>query len=191
MTKYHDFEYYPLTLQRWPDFEALMGECGAYGGCWCMFWHLTRSEFSKTGSEGNKQAMLAKVKSGQVPGLLIYEDGMAVAWCAVAPRSAFAALERSRVFKRVDQAFVWSIVCFFIKEEMRGKELMLKAIQAAVHYAGESGARIVEAYPVECDHYYSPADLYMGVAQIFHQAGFREIQRPLLSRHIIMRLQIN
>jgi GNAT superfamily N-acetyltransferase len=186
-----DVEYFPLTLQRWADFEALMGKKGAYGGCWCMFWHLTRAEFSKASGEQNKQAMLTRLKLGQVPGILIYDNQTAVAWCAVAPRSAFAALERSRIFKRVDQAAVWSIVCFFIKEDMRNKGLMLKAIRAAVAYARQNGARILEAYPVEYDQHCSPLDLYMGVAQIFRKAGFQEVKRPPSSRHVIMRLNID
>ncbi|HEB84575.1 MAG TPA: N-acetyltransferase, partial [Bacteroidetes bacterium] len=31
-------EVYPLSPERWGDFEALFGERGACGGCWCMYW---------------------------------------------------------------------------------------------------------------------------------------------------------
>lgn len=186
-----EVEYFPLTLQRWADFEAVMGKKGAYDGCWCMFWHLSRAEFSKASGEQNKHAMFTRVKLGQVPGILIYDHQTPVAWCAVAPRPNFSALERSPIFRRVDQEPVWSIVCFFIKEDMRGKGLMLKAIQAAIHYAGENGARIVEAYPVEGGHHCSAVELYMGAAQTFRQAGFKEVKHPPSSRHVIMRLQID
>ena len=33
-------EYHTLTPDRWPDFEKLFGEKGAYGGCWCMWWRI-------------------------------------------------------------------------------------------------------------------------------------------------------
>jgi hypothetical protein len=37
--------YKPLTPEIWDDFEALFGAHGAFGGCWCMYWRLTRREF--------------------------------------------------------------------------------------------------------------------------------------------------
>ncbi len=32
-----DLEFQPVTAERWQDLEALFGESGAYGGCWCMY----------------------------------------------------------------------------------------------------------------------------------------------------------
>ncbi len=48
-------KFHPLTTERWNDLETLFGKSGAYGGCWCMWWRTTRSEFSKQGNEGNRQ----------------------------------------------------------------------------------------------------------------------------------------
>jgi hypothetical protein len=42
-----NLEFHPVTSNRWPDFEALFGENGACGGCWCMLWRLTRKEFEQ------------------------------------------------------------------------------------------------------------------------------------------------
>jgi hypothetical protein len=31
-----DLTFYPLTADRWGDFEALVGPSGACAGCWCL-----------------------------------------------------------------------------------------------------------------------------------------------------------
>jgi hypothetical protein len=38
-------KFFPVIPKRWSEFEALFGERGACGGCWCMLWRLKRSEF--------------------------------------------------------------------------------------------------------------------------------------------------
>lgn len=107
-------ESYPVTTERWHDLEELFGKSGACGGCWCMWWRLTRFEFRKQAGQGNKESMKRIVDSGEVPGLLAYADNRAIGWCSVGPREAYPSLERSRTLKRVDDGPVWSIVCFYI-----------------------------------------------------------------------------
>jgi hypothetical protein len=46
-TIFPELTFVPLTKERWSDFETLFGVRGACGGCWCMFWRLTRSEFER------------------------------------------------------------------------------------------------------------------------------------------------
>ena len=110
-------EFHPVTPERWPDFESLFGEKGACGGCWCMLWRLTRKEFERQKGEANRRSMKTIVESGEIPGLLAYSEKHPVAWCSVAPRQRFPALERSRVLKKLDDQPVWSISCFFIQKE--------------------------------------------------------------------------
>ncbi|GAG54829.1 unnamed protein product, partial [marine sediment metagenome] len=104
----HELRYEPLIPERWTDFEALFGERGAVGGCWCMWWRIKRAEFEEQKGEGNRLAMKEIVESGEVPGILAYSDGKAVGWCSVAPRGQFPVLQRSRVLKPVDDTPVWS-----------------------------------------------------------------------------------
>lgn len=96
--------FHPLTPARWRDFEALFGKSGAYGGCWCVWFRLTRAQFSKGQGAGNKRAMKKIVSAGKPPGLLAYADGRPVGWVAVAPREAYPVLDRSRVAKIRDAA---------------------------------------------------------------------------------------
>ncbi len=182
-----DLQFQPLTMDRWPDFEALFGPQGAYGGCWCMWWRSTRREFAQRGSEGNRQAMKALVQSGQVPGIMAYHQGQPVGWCSVAPREQYGALERSPVLKRLDDTSVWSLVCFFVADGYRGQKIAEWLIQAAVEYVRSQGGQVVEAYPTQPgDGRLPPVSSFMGIPAIFERAGFVECARPS-KRKVIMR----
>jgi GNAT superfamily N-acetyltransferase len=176
-TSPQDLEFQSVTPERWQDLEALFGEHGAYGGCWCMWWRLKRSEFAKQIGQGNKEALKRIVEAGEVPGLLAYADGQPVAWCSLGPRETFPALERSRTLKRVDDKPVWSIVCFFVARSARRKGVMQKLLRAAVEYARAHGAEIVEGYPAEPTGSLSGASGFTGVVSTFRQAGFVEVLR--------------
>jgi GNAT superfamily N-acetyltransferase len=179
--------YRPLTPEVWADFEALFGPKGAYAGCWCMWWRSTRAEFARQQGEGNRKAMRALVRRGEVPGILGYLGGAPVAWCSIAPRERFASLERSRVLKRLDDLPVWAIVCFFVSKAHRGQGLSLEALRAAVHFARTQGATIIEAYPaVPKRRELPPVSSFMGIPHTYAAAGFEEVARPSASR-IIMR----
>jgi GNAT superfamily N-acetyltransferase len=183
-----DIEIKPLTLRAWKHFEALFGPRGAYGGCWCMWWHLSRSQFSAGQGDSNRCAMRALVASGVVPGVIGFVDGKPRGWCSIAPREQYATLERSRVLKRLDREPVWSIVCFFIDRKSRGKGLGEKLILGAVEYARSQGAKIVEAYPtVPRKGVLPPVSSFMGIPKMFERAGFKEVARPSASRAIVRR----
>lgn len=183
-------QFHPLTKKRWTDFEALFGERGACGGCWCMFWRLTRKEFDSGKGEGNRRAMQAIVQSGKIPGILGFAQDRPVAWCSVAPRGDFPALARSRILKPVDKLPVWSISCFFVEKNYRGKGLSTQMIGAAVDYVKKKGGSVVEAYPVEPRKDKMPdAFAWTGLASAFIKAGFTECARrsetrPIMRFHI-------
>ena len=182
-------EVRPLTPERWPDLEKLFGPGGAYGGCWCMWFRLRRKEFAQNSGKQNRQAMKEIVDSGEPPGLLACVDGEPVGWVSLAPRDKFTHLERSRTFKRVDDQPVWSIVCFFVAKPYRGQGLMEKLLEAAIRYAADRGAKIVEGYPVEPGERLSGYSGYTGIVSTFRKAGFAEVLRRA-DRRPIMRYAI-
>ena len=183
-------EFQPLTPERWPDLERLFGEHGAYGGCWCMWWRITRSQFSKQQGEGNRQALHEIVASGEVPGILAYVEGEPVGWCSVAPRDSYPSLNRSRVLKKLDNTPVWSIVCFYVDKGHRSQGLTLDLIRAAIEYVRGQGGRVIEAYPTQPKgERLPPVSSYMGLPSLFEQAGFVECRRPSQSK-VIMRYYI-
>jgi GNAT superfamily N-acetyltransferase len=187
MTERDPIEFYPLTKERWEDFDRLFGPRGACGGCWCMWWRLKRSEFERRKGEDNRRAMHYIVASGEVPGILAYQGTDPVGWCSVAPRDSFPVLDRSRILKPVDNLPVWSIVCFFIDKQHRRQGLCGKLIRAAVDHATRSGATTVEAYPIEpqAGRRLTPAFVYTGPASAFRQAGFVQVARRSQTRPIM------
>ena len=180
------FEIHPLTPQRWRDFEALFGAHGAYGGCWCMWWRSTRSEFGKRRGEGNRRAMKAIVDSGKIPGLLAYLGPEPVGWCSVAPREEFSSLERSPVLKRLDDQPVWPIVCFYVAKGFRGQGIAEALIGGALDYVRSRGGSMVEAYPTPPKETpLAPVSSYMGLPAMFIRTGFVECARPSRSKWVM------
>jgi GNAT superfamily N-acetyltransferase len=87
-------------------------------------------------------------------------------------------LERSRLLKRVDVAPVWSVVCFLVSKAFRRKGVTTVLLRAAVEYAREHGARIVEGYPIEPKTpRIATVFAWTGLASAFQQAGFVEVER--------------
>lgn len=184
--KIGELKFEPVTKKHRDDFEALFGERGASGGCWCMWWRLKRFEFEKNKGKRNKEAMSNIVNSGEIPGILAYSDNKPIAWCSVAPREKYPSLERSRVLKRIDDTSVWSIVCFFIDKRYRNKGVSVKLLLACIKYVKEKGGRVLEGYPVEPKKERIPEVFaWTGFANAFKAAGFIECARRSETRPIM------
>jgi GNAT superfamily N-acetyltransferase len=182
-------EFHPLTPERWRDFETLFGDRGACGGCWCMWWRITRAEYEKRKGARNKQAMKNLVDDDDAPGIIAYQNGQPIGWCSVAPRETFPRLGRSRSLKPVDEQPVWSVVCFFIAKEHRRKGLSVKLLKAAIDFVRERKGRIVEGYPIDPKKKQADAFVWTGLASAFVKAGFKEVERRSETRPI-MRYEI-
>ena len=182
--------FMPLTPDKWSAFEELFGSRGACGGCWCMYYRLTRSQFEAQKGNKNRAAMKSIVDSGEVPGILGMAGGRAIGWCAVAPRPEFSMLERSRILKPLDEEPVWSIVCLFIEKSHRRKGVSVAMLKAAAEYVRKRGGRIVEGYPVEPKKGDMPdVFAFSGLASAYRKAGFKECLRRSETRPI-MRYEI-
>ena len=183
-------EFHPLTHERWADLEKLFGKHGASGGCWCMWWRLSRSEFLKQRGEENRMALKRIMDSGEIPGILAYTNGEPIGWCSVSPRESYPTLECSRVLRKVDDKPVWSIVCFFVAKQFRHKGVTVALLKAAIEHVKEQGGKILEGYPVEPKKGYTPDPFaYTGLASAFRKAGFADVLRRSETRPI-MRYEI-
>jgi GNAT superfamily N-acetyltransferase len=178
--------FQPVTLAEWPDLQQLFTARGPQNGCWCMYWRQTRTEFHSQFGEDNRAAMQSIIESGRVPGILAYLDGQPVGWCSIAPREEFPSLDRSSTLRRVDEQPVWSIVCFFVAKPYRQAGLTRALIEAAITYAKENGARIVEAYPVIPESMTDPrSQLYTGALSTFENLGFKIAARRSPHRVVV------
>jgi GNAT superfamily N-acetyltransferase len=178
--------FHPLTPDRWSDLEKLFGERGASGGCWCMWFRIKRSSYEKEKGAANKKAFKKIVSTGKVPGILAYNNGEPVGWCAIEPREAFPVLAGSRILAKVDEKPVWSIVCFFVGKSFRRKGLTVELLKASIQHAKTRGAKILEGYPVDPKAGAMPdAFAYHGLVDAFRKAGFKEVVRRSETRPIM------
>ncbi|MFO7543956.1 MAG: GNAT family N-acetyltransferase [Trueperaceae bacterium] len=140
---------------------------------------------SRQGEESVGSASFGKMQAGQT------QAGQTpVGWVSLGPRSEYAKLRRSPVMRTVDDQPVWSIVCFVVPSEHRGRGVTKELLEGAITYAREQGAAILEAYPVDLavpDHANAP---WFGSAHMFAEAGFEEVARRRDDRPV-MRLWLS
>ena len=180
------YKFFPVTNERWNDFEKLFGEKGACAGCWCMYWRLKQSDLDAKKGNGNKRAMKKIIGSGKIPGILAYSEGKPIGWCSVAPREDFSRLGNSRILKPVDEKSVWSVVCFFIHKAHRKMGLSIALLNAAKKFVKSSGGKILEGYPIEPKKDKMPdAFAWTGISAAFQSAGFKEVARRSETRPIM------
>jgi GNAT superfamily N-acetyltransferase len=184
-------EVHPVTPERWGDLADLAGERGFTSGCWCMWWRVTSKEFDERHGAGLRRDLQRLVDAGRAPGLLAYVDGVPAGWVAVAPRDEYPRLDRSPKLRRLDDRPVWSITCFSIDRRHRRRGVAAVLLDAAVDFAQERGAEVVEAYPIDtAGAKRSSAELYTGTLAMFERAGFEEVARrgwrPIVRRAVAL-----
>jgi len=183
-------EIHSLTPERWSDFVELFERRGRRGGhrnapaygCWCMFWRDRTLEHG----EPKKRAMEKIVRAGREPGLLAYAEGRAVGWISIESREQHQPLLRSPQYRpREDEDGVWSIVCFAVDKEVRGRGVHEALLATAVEHAFARGALAVEAYP----HLEKRGD-YMGHVDLFCAHGFEPV-RETAKRVVVRRTALS
>jgi GNAT superfamily N-acetyltransferase len=170
-----------VDRQSWPDLERLFESLGGPKYCWCMAWRATLEEAKQTDGAHRKAALKRRVDAGTPVGLLGYLGEESAAWCSIAPRTTYRPLGG---LEDETPENVWSLVCMFVVRRFRGHGLAAQLIAAAIRYAQENGATIVEAYPVDAD---SPSYRHMGRVSTFLAAGFTEVGRVGMRRHLVRR----
>jgi len=167
----------PLTASRFEALAALFREGGDPRSCWCMFWRLRAKDFSEAKVPQLRGGLAALAAGPLAPGLVAFRGDRAVGWCSLGPREDFGRLEHSRVIPRVDDQAVWSIVCFAVSKDARGKGVAGALLEAAVNWARNQGAKVLEAYPVEIgsDKTMNAESAYTGTLPMFERAGFKVV----------------
>lgn len=181
----------PLTPDRWPDFEAIFNArgCSVARGCWCMYYRLSGAGHEvprrTTRAKAYRRRLKALVDAGQPPGLIGYRGKVPVGWVSLGPREDYAKLARSPVMRPVDGRSVWSIICFVVPSEYRGRGVARTLLDGAVSYARKRGARFVEAYPVDRPDRSNDETMWFGAKSMYDKAGFVEVARRKPQRPVV------
>ena len=177
----------PLTRKNWGQFVELVGNKGACGNCWCMYYRFSKTDFVEgKPDEGNKNAMKEIVWQNKPAGILGFYEGLPIAWCAFAPREDFMKLEKSRVHKRIDDMSVWSIPCFFIDKKFRRLGVSVALLKGVISYAGKNGIKIIEAYPtIPTQDKLPDSFAWIGLYKSFERAGFEIVDRTSKNRPMV------
>lgn len=181
----------PLTPDLWPDFETVMGPQGACYGCWCTYFRMTAAERKQASAAEKKAFMRARVERQPPPGVIGYIDGEPFGWVQVGPRADVPNWNSHRTVSRplneadAEDPGIWAVSCFMMTSRKRGQGLSHALLGAAMDFARESGARLVEACPIERTRQSKSVGLYVGPVNIFIAAGFeavaqRKAGRPLM-----------
>ena len=172
----------PLTADRFPDMEVVFGDRGVARSCFCMHWRRPDGGF---GDERDNRDRFADVAAeGRPPGLIGYIEEDPVGWVQVGPRHEFPTLDRSRLLKRVDDVKPWSINCFVVRTGYRKRGVGAGLLAAAIAFAEDEGAEVIEAYPVDGPRS-SAVDYFTGTLSMFDEHGFVEVIRRNDSRPIV------
>ena len=144
---------------------------------------MTSSAYRRSSKQDRVDALEELVHACTPVGILAYSEEQPVAWCSIAPRETYQALERYRALPRIDDTPVWSIVCLFVDRHFRRQGLTGSLLRAAVDYARDQNAPIVEGYPVAPD---ATSYTYMGTPETFRRAGFVDVT-PAGQKRLVMR----
>jgi GNAT superfamily N-acetyltransferase len=173
---------YPLTPARFPDMEQVFGERGVARNCFCMHWRRPDGGFAD--DRDNRDRFADRASRGRPPGLLGYLGEQPVGWVQVAPRDEFPTIARSPLLKPIDEIDTWSINCFVVRTGNRKRGVGTGLLAAAIAYAKDQGAAVIEAYPVDGERA-SVVDYFTGTIGMFDQHGFVEIIRRNDTRPIV------
>ena len=167
----------PALRSDMPAVATLFGAKGACAGCWCMYWGLLKADYDEGRGDPNRRALEKEMRAGHTHALLAFAGDEPVGWCRVGPRASFPRLGKSRKLRRMradDSA--WSVVCFFVRRDWRGKGVGRALLKAAAAYAFAQGAVVVEGYPVRpatSDKRLPDVFAWTGTRNLFEKAGFR------------------
>lgn len=172
----------PLTPDRLADMEQVFGERGTARNCFCMHWRRPDGGFGDR--RDNRARFADRASGGRPPGLLGYVEGKPVGWVQVAPNSEFPALARSRLLRPVDDIETWAINCFVVRTGHRKRGVAAGLLAAAIEFAKNEGATVIEAYPVDGVRV-SAVDYFTGIMSMFEEHGFTEVIRRNQDRPIV------
>jgi len=175
----------------WDDIQHALSGGGDGRSCQCVWPVLTNKEWQTTDLDQRTTLFQQEVASDHPPGIVVYVDGEAAGWVRIGPRVAQRRLGRTHNIvattrESLDDDSVWAVSCFVVRREHRGQGLNAALLDAAVSFARESGARVIEGYPIDtAETNVRVNDLFHGALSTFLTAGFTKIPGPKPDRPLV------
>ncbi len=192
-----------LTPATWQDFERLFSKHGGVGGCWCMYYQRPRGGTMKGLTSSDRRAKNKRDKKSLVDddrshGILLYDRGNPIGWCAYGLKQEFPRIDNGRNYKRLDieknPEKLWRITCFFVDRNYRKKGVARVALNATLDSIKAKGGGVVEAYPVS--HKSAKAWskwsnwFWFGTESMFEREKFKVVGL-MGPHHLLMRRTLN
>ncbi len=169
------FRIRELGKETWPDFARIVEKHnGVWGGCWCVAFHLNRSEEKEW--TGKHRALKEKlVRANRSHAALVYNGTDVVGWCQFGPPAELPA--RMSGFNRLGESSPdWRITCFFVDRDHRKEGVAKAALQGALRMIAAKGGGTVDGYPIATKGKpYSSSFLWGGTQSMFTEFGFRPL----------------
>ncbi len=84
--------------------------------------------------------------------------------------------------------------CFVVRREHRGSGVGAALLEAAVDWASQHGASVVDGHPVDTHGLVgapSPSAMFTGTLSMFQRAGFTEIGRTYRTRPVMRHMLLH
>ncbi|MFC7789387.1 GNAT family N-acetyltransferase [Microbacterium sp. MAHUQ-60] len=181
------------TITRWDDVQHSLSGGGDGRSCQCIWPVVSNKDWEATNLEQRRRMLHDEISSGPPPGLLAYVDGVGAGWIRIGPRTVQTRILRTRAIvaatdEPLDDPSVWAVTCFVVRREFRGMGLNGQLLDAAIDYTKESGARMIEAYPVDTSEgEHRSNDLFHGTLSTFLSRGFQEAEPLTRGRVLVVR----
>jgi GNAT superfamily N-acetyltransferase len=145
----------------------------------------------------NKRDKKSLVDQDRSHGVLLYDRGNPIGWCAYGLKQEFPRIDNGRNYKRLDlldePEKVWRITCFFVDRDYRKKGVANLALKAALDSIKEQGGGIVEAYPVTQKSAKAWSKwsnwFWFGTESMFERENFKVVG-PMGPHHLLVRRTI-
>ncbi len=189
-----DIRIHPVTPDRAQDWVTLFGPKGACYDCWCLHFRLAPKVRQEMTGAAKRDLMVRRIEDGPPPGLIAYRGDVPIGWMQIGPRADVPEWNNPRramsPLPDTDPAdrTVWAISCFFFVSRERGQGLSHRMVAEGLKFARTSGAKLVEASPMDRSKTSKSIGLYVGSTAVFEKAGFTEVARQKPGRPLMRKL---
>ncbi len=141
--------------------------------------------------EHNRRRKEELVEKGQAHGILVYDQGQPIGWCAYGRREEFPRVDNGRLYRKLKlknyDPKLWRITCFYVDPEFRRRGVAQVAFRAALASISKQGGGTVEAYP-RVSKAGGSVSLWFGTTGMLEKEGFKRI--GALGASVLMRKTI-